>query len=119
MTDTARCRTGDWVEVAYVLLEPLDRSVALPPETASQPLRVWVKGFARAEAAIGEALEIETMTGRVVSGRLTDIDPGYTHTFGRPAPGLTRVGADVRARVAAYRAAAAADGSAAAPSGGE
>ena len=47
-----------------------------------------------------------TMTGRLVTGVLTDVNPGYTHTFGRPAPELTHVGADLRARVAAYRASA-------------
>ena len=29
-----------------MLLEPADRSAALPPETAEKPLLVWVKGFA-------------------------------------------------------------------------
>ena len=103
MPDAVRCQAGDWVEVSYVLLEPADRSANLPPETAEKPLLVWVKGFARSAAAGGETLEVETMTGRVVAGTLTDVNPGYTHTFGRPAPELTHVGADLRARVAAYR----------------
>ena len=104
MTDVARCETGDWVEVSYVLLEPADRSSNLPADTAEKPLVAWLKGFARADAAVGETLEVETMTGRVVSGELTDVNPGYTHTFGRPAPELVRVGRDLRGRLAAYRA---------------
>jgi hypothetical protein len=99
MADNVRCEAGDWVEVSYVLLEPADRSVNLPPE-----LVVWVKGFARSAASGGEELAVETMTGRVVTGVLTDVNPGYAHTFGRPTPELTHVGADLRARVAAYRA---------------
>jgi hypothetical protein len=103
MADTVRCEAGDWVEVSYVLLEPADRSVNLPPETADKQLVAWVKGFAAAGVTMGEALSVETMTGRAVTGVLTDVNPGYDHTFGRPTPELTHVGADLRARVAAYR----------------
>jgi hypothetical protein len=104
MADTVRCEAGDWVEVSYVLLEPADRSANLPPETAAQQLLVWVKGFACDGVDVGEKLTVETMTGRSVTGVLTDVNPGYDHTFGRPTPELTHVGADLRARVAEYRA---------------
>lgn len=99
-----RCRAGDWVEIERVVLEPADRAPNLPEDTAAQPLRMWVKGFALAEAAVGERVTVETMTGRTVEGVLTDVNPGYTHTFGRPVPEIVRVGRDLRARVAAYRA---------------
>jgi hypothetical protein len=104
MADPVRCSGGDWVEVRYVLLEPADRSENLPADTAAQPLLVWTKGFARSDAAIGDELAVETVTGRVVTGVLTDVNPGYTHTFGRPTPELTHVGRDLRARLAEYRA---------------
>ena len=104
MTDQDRCAAGDWVEVEYVLLEPADRSKNLPPDTAAQPLRVSAKGFAQAAAALGEQATVTTMTGRSVTGKLSDINPGYFHTFGRPIPELVHVGADLRARLAEYRA---------------
>lgn len=104
MADIMRCNAGDWVEVERVLLEPADRSTNLPEETAAQPLRMWVKGFARSAAAVGDEVAVETMTGRAVTGTLTDVNPGYLHTFGRPTPELTHVGRDLRDRVAAYRA---------------
>jgi 2-amino-4-ketopentanoate thiolase alpha subunit len=104
VSELQECVEGDWVEVERVLLEPADRSSNLPAETAEQPLLVWVKGFARSAASLGDELEVETMTGRIVNGRLTDINPGYTHTFGRPTPELTHVGRDLRARLDAYRA---------------
>lgn len=106
MAEITRCTAGDWVEVERVLLEPADRSTNLPEDTAAQPLMVWVKGFALADAALGDELSLETMTGRTVSGQLSAINPGYFHTFGKPAPELTHVGRDLRARVAAYRASA-------------
>jgi len=103
MTDAARCMVDAWVEVERVLLEPADRSAALPPETASQPVLVWVSGFAKAEAVLGDEITVETMTGREVTGRLSAINPGYFHTFGNPVPELVHVGRDLRAQLAAYR----------------
>jgi hypothetical protein len=103
MGETTRCSVDDWVEIGFVLLEPADRSTNLPADTAAQPLRVWVKGFARSVAVVGEELTVETMSGREVTGTLTEVNPGYFHTFGKPAPELTAVGRDLRARVAAYR----------------
>jgi 2-amino-4-ketopentanoate thiolase alpha subunit len=103
LTETNRCKAGDWVEVERVLLEPADRSKNLPPETAEKPLRMWIKGFARGEASLGDEATVETMTGRHVSGRLSAINPGYFHTFGNPIPELVHVGKDLRARLADYR----------------
>jgi len=105
MADERRCKVGEWVEVERVLLEPAERSSNLPADTASQPLLTWVKGFAAGAASLGEEVTVETMTGRRVTGRLSAINPGYFHTFGNPIPELTHVGADLRARLAAYRAA--------------
>lgn len=103
MADAERCREGDWVEVRAVLLEPAERAAGLPPETAAQQLVVWVKGFARASASLGEGVEVATMTGRVVAGELSAVNPGYTHTFGPPAPELVGVGRDLRTRLCEYR----------------
>jgi 2-amino-4-ketopentanoate thiolase alpha subunit len=105
LTENTRCKPGDWVEVERVLLEPADRSKNLPADTAEKPLRMWIKGFAQGTAALGEETTIETMTGRRVSGALSAVNPGYFHTFGNPIPELVHVGPDLRARVAAYRAA--------------
>jgi len=104
MADTARCSVGEWVEVERVLLEPADRSTNLPEDTASQPLMTWVKGFALAPAEMGAEVSVTTMTGRTVTGTLSAINPGYFHTFGQPIPELVHVGADLRAKLAQYRA---------------
>jgi 2-amino-4-ketopentanoate thiolase alpha subunit len=104
MADEIRAREGDWVEVEVKLLDPADRSKNLPPETAEKPLMMWVKGFATGEAAMGEALTIETITGRKVEGVLSAVNPGYFITYGNPIPELTHVGHDLRAQLAAWRA---------------
>lgn len=103
MTDEFRCSPGDWVEVEYVLLEPAERAAGLPEDTAAQPLRAWVKGFAGSAGMIGDAIEVETMSGRVVGGHLSAISPGYTHTFGTPPAELAAIGRELRARIAHYR----------------
>ena len=105
MAETTHVRAGDWVEVECKLLDPADRSKNLPPETAEKPLMMWVKGFAEGEAGLGEQMTIETMTGRKVTGALSAINPGYFHTFGNPIPELQHIGKDLRAKLAAYRAA--------------
>jgi 2-amino-4-ketopentanoate thiolase alpha subunit len=105
MADDIRAREGDWVEVEVKLLDPADRSKNLPPETAEKPLTMWVKGFATGEAAVGGELTIETITGRKVTGVLSAVNPGYFITYGNPIPELTHVGRDLRARLAAWRAA--------------
>ncbi len=117
MGDDVRARVGDWVEVEVKLLDPNDRSRNLPPETAEKPLMMWVKGFAEGEAGLGEALTIETITGRRVSGVLSAVNPGYHITYGAPIAELTHVGRDLRARLAAHRAGEA--GAAAPAAGGE
>jgi 2-amino-4-ketopentanoate thiolase alpha subunit len=102
MPDAQRCRVDDWVEVERVLLEPTERSANLPAETAEKPLVSWVKGFAKSEASLGDELTVETMTGRLVTGRLSEIGPGYYHTFGAPIPELVHIGRDLRARLAEF-----------------
>lgn len=103
MADAIRCDVGDWVEVEYVLLPAVDRAAGIPEDTAAQPLRAWVKGFALSPGMIGDEVSVETMSGRIVRGHLSDTEPGYTHTFGTPPAELVAIGRDLRARVAAYR----------------
>ena len=113
MTEQTRCGVDDWVEVEGILLETADRSKNLPADTAAQPLRMWIKGFAQAEANVGEDVTVRTVTGRTVTGTLSAINPGYFHTFGKPIPELVHVGRDLRERLAAYRADGAGAGAAA------
>ena len=110
MAPEDRCRTGDWVEVECVILEPDERAANLPEDTAAMPLVQWLKGFATADAAMGDPLTVTTVTGRSVTGTLSEVNPGYFHTFGRPIPELWHVGTDLRARLAAYRAGSAGGG---------
>ncbi len=88
---------GDWVRLHIVAMNPEDRAAHLPEDTKCVPLEMWVKGFLQNESAVcGEEVQVLTRTGRLVSGTLTELNPGYTHSFGQTVPELLQVGPQVR-----------------------
>lgn len=87
---------GAWVQIQYSVLEPEQRSPFLPQETKMCPLLVWQKGFLTQEANVGDKVEIFTITGRKVSGRLVKINPVYEHNFGKPVLELLSTGIELR-----------------------
>lgn len=81
---------GTRVEVRFRLLESAERAPLLPPDTASLPYEVRVRGRLVADAALGEDAEVRTQAGRVLRGELVVVEPADSHTFGRPHPALVR-----------------------------
>lgn len=92
-----RARPGQWVEIHRVLFQPGERAPQVPPETASVPLEMRVRGFLQGEsfARPGDGVTIRTLSGRAVEGTLGETDPAYTHTFGRPVPELMSAGEEL------------------------
>ena len=88
---------GTWVEIHNVALQANERAPQVPEDTRRVPLEMRVKGFLLAPAAIGEDTEIETLSGRHLRGRLAEVNPAYTHSFGSPVPELSPIGCEVRA----------------------
>jgi hypothetical protein len=88
---------GTWVEIRDVVLEAGERAPQVPEDTRRVPLEMRVKGFLLTPAAIGEDAEIETASGRRLTGRLAEANPAYTHSFGPPIPELCPVGGEARA----------------------
>lgn len=86
-----------WVEIHTVVLKASDRAPQVPEDTREVPLEMRVKGFLLAPAAIGDDVEIETRSGRHLSGKLAEVNPAYTHSFGAPIPELLSIGREVRA----------------------
>ncbi len=89
-----RAHVGDWVQIEKIILQVGERAPQVPEDTKALPLVSRVKGFALQERAIGEVLEVETVIGRRVSGRLVAIDPCYDHDFGGVIPELLAVGGE-------------------------
>jgi len=89
-------KPGRWVQVEATLLTPDGRAPGLPDDTSSVPLVMRVKGHLREEASLGQEVSVETAIGRIVRGRLVEVDPTYRHDFGRPVLELLQVGHNAR-----------------------
>nr|WP_273039763.1 2-amino-4-oxopentanoate thiolase subunit OrtA [Tepidanaerobacter syntrophicus] len=89
-------KLGEWVQIHKTILKPEDRSPNLPEDTKREPLEMWQKGFLTQNAHIGEIVEIETIIGRRVKGKLVKINPPYSHNFGKPIPELLSIGKELR-----------------------
>ena len=94
---TARCAKGDWIEIRQVILAPNERSKDVPEDTGKVPLEAWIKGRAQGDAEVGEEVTIETPAGRMVTGKFTELNPGYAHTYGPSVPELAPIARELRA----------------------
>ncbi|HHV13996.1 MAG TPA: 2-amino-4-ketopentanoate thiolase [Clostridiales bacterium] len=91
-----KCKLGNWVEIHQTILAPEERASSLPEETRSVPFEMWVKGYALEESEVGQNCRVKTITGRTVDGVLTEINPGYSHSFGPVIPELQSIGTELR-----------------------
>jgi hypothetical protein len=89
-------KKGDWVNVHDIVLTSEQRAPQVPEDTKSVPLELWVKGIAQSSANLGDLVEIETLTGRKVTGKLVDVFPTYTHSFGDYVPELHTISTQLR-----------------------
>jgi hypothetical protein len=87
---------GAWVEIRHIVLPVGQRASQVPADTQQVPLEMRVKGFLTALAVLGEEAEIETPTGRRLTGILTEVNPAYHHGFGPPIPELSDIAKEVR-----------------------
>jgi hypothetical protein len=92
-----RAEKGSWVEIHGIVLEKGERAPQVPEDTQRVPLEMKVKGFLVHDAVVGGEAEIVTPAGRTLRGKLTAVNPPYTHMFGSPIPELSRIGGEVRA----------------------
>jgi hypothetical protein len=89
-------KKGEWVKIYRVILKPEERAPQVPDDTKLVPLEMWVKGFITADAELGDIVEVKTITGRMESGKLVEINPTYTHSFGNFIPELLQIGLDLK-----------------------
>ncbi|NLL37643.1 MAG: 2-amino-4-ketopentanoate thiolase [Fretibacterium sp.] len=87
---------GSWVQIEQTVLRPEERAPQIPEETKKTPLLLWTKGFLKHEARLGDIVEVETIIGRTLQGKLVAFNPPYTHGFGAPIPELLQVGQSFR-----------------------
>lgn len=89
-------RKGDWVKIHNIVLESSERAPQVPEDTSKVPLEMWVKGFLMTDGKIGDRVEIETITGRCVEGKLVELEPTFDHSFGKNIPELLQIGKQVK-----------------------
>jgi hypothetical protein len=92
-----RALKNTWVEIGGVVLQKDERAPNLPDDTKQVSLEMRVKGFLLHDAEKGEKADVITSSGRTVKGTLTEINPVYTHKFGRPIPELSPIAGEIRA----------------------
>lgn len=95
--EAVTARKGDWVEVRRIVLDAGQRSVNIPPDTAKVPYAALIKGLLLEDAKVGDAVTIETIIGRRLTGILMEVNPPYGHDFGRSVPELLNVGKELQA----------------------
>ena len=89
-------KKGEWVRIHRIILEPSERAPQVPDDTKACPLEMWDKGFLEADANIGDEVEIIAVTGRKETGTLIEVNPYYTHDFGKCIPELLQIDKQVR-----------------------
>jgi hypothetical protein len=85
-------KKGDYVLIHNIVLNVGERAPQVPDDTKKVPLEMWMKGFLIEDAEIGQIAKIETATGRIVEGKVIEMNPRYTHDFGDCVPELLYIG---------------------------
>jgi len=67
------------------------RAPQVPKDTAQTPLVMWVKGYLKEDAEIGDEVTVKTVSGRLTKGTLIKERPVFTHSFGEYIPELTKI----------------------------
>lgn len=89
-------KKGEWVRIHKIILEPDERAPQVPEDTKKVPLEMWEKGYLIEDANIGDAVTIKTVAGREETGTLIEVNPYYTHDFGKFVPELLVISKQVR-----------------------
>lgn len=87
---------GEWVQIHQIVLEPNERAPQVPDDTKAVPLELWIKGALCEDAIMGDTVEIETVTGRLVKGTLVSVNPRFTHDYGVFIPELKKAADQVK-----------------------
>lgn len=90
-------KKNDWVEIENIVLKPEERAPQLPDDTKAVPLMMWTRGFlVNEDGRLGDEVSITTLTNRVTSGKLVDLNPRHVHDFGNSVQLLLEAGRDFK-----------------------
>lgn len=90
-------KKGDWVRIHAVVLKAEERTAKLPEDTQACPLEMWTKGFLQEDSAeIGDEVTVMTAVNRLVIGKLLEVNPTWTHSYGEFVPELVIIDKQLR-----------------------
>lgn len=87
-------KAGTWVEIERIVLKPEERASGLPDDTKKLPYVMHVSGFLIEPANLGEHARIRSIIGREHEGTLIQVEPSYSHSFGKIVPELLTIGTE-------------------------
>lgn len=65
---------GKFVRIKKVILNPDQRASNIPEETKKVPLIMWTKGILLEEANLGDNVKVKTLSNRVETGELVEVN---------------------------------------------
>lgn len=89
-------KQNEWVQVHSIVLSKEERAPQVPEDTKNAPLEMWVKGYLTKEAEMGDVVTVKTVTGRLVEGKLVQVNPTFRHSFGEFVPEILEIDRTVR-----------------------
>lgn len=93
-------KQGTWVQIHKIILSPTDRPQSIPEDTKRVPLEMWVKGYLLADANLGSSASIQTITGRIETGEIVNVNPAFQHSFGEYIPEMAKIDLLIKAAFA-------------------
>ena len=87
---------GQWVRIHSVVLKAEERTAKLPEDTQKCDLQMWTKGFLQEDAEIGDEVTVLTASNRLEKGTLIEVDPYYTHSYGKFVPEIVQIDKQLR-----------------------
>ncbi len=90
-------KKGDWVRIHKVILTSDERAPQVPDDTKQVPFEMWDKGFLLDDfASVGDEVNVETIIGRTLSGKMIEINPQFNHGWGKCIPEILHIGRQVK-----------------------
>ncbi|SFE45066.1 hypothetical protein SAMN02910327_01245 [Peptostreptococcaceae bacterium pGA-8] len=89
-------KKGEWVRIHAIVLKAEERTAKLPEDTQSCDLQMWTKGFLQEDAEIGDTVTVMTAANRLATGTLIEVNPYYTHSYGKFVPEIVQIDKQLR-----------------------
>ncbi|MCI5697598.1 MAG: 2-amino-4-oxopentanoate thiolase subunit OrtA [Clostridiales bacterium] len=89
-------KKGDWVRIHSIVLKSNERTAKIPADTQKCDLEMWTKGFLTEDAEIGDEVTVITASSRKEKGKLIEVNPYYTHSYGKFVPEIVKIDKQLR-----------------------